>query len=65
MCCWPFVQVELEEAPKPEEEKKEYVLVSDQLRLHPGVSRLFSFTSSFPPALTATSYSHITSLPLP
>lgn len=43
-CCWPFVDVELEDAPKPkpkpkkEEEKKEYLLVSDQLTLHPGVS---------------------------
>ena len=44
MCCWPFAQIELEEPPsppKPEEEKREYVLVSDELRLHPGVSRLF------------------------
>ena len=49
-CCWPFVDVELEDAPKPKpkptpaEEEKEYVLVSDKLTLHPGVSLLISFT---------------------
>lgn len=52
MCCWPFVQVELEDPPKSApEEKKEYVLVSDQLRLHPGVSQLFFFSSRYPPTL--------------
>ena len=40
MCCWPYAQVELEDAPpKNREEKKEYRLVSDQLQLHPVVSR--------------------------
>ncbi|KAL8947927.1 MAG: hypothetical protein Q9222_005841 [Ikaeria aurantiellina] len=33
MCCWPFVDVVLEDPPKKEEEKKEYALVSDQLNL--------------------------------
>ncbi|KAL9036122.1 MAG: hypothetical protein Q9214_006277 [Letrouitia sp. 1 TL-2023] len=35
MCCWPFVDVELEDPPKvkKEEEKKEYVLVSDKLHV--------------------------------
>jgi hypothetical protein len=43
MCCWPFIDITLEDAPppkpKPEEEKAEYVLVSDQLTLRPGVSQ--------------------------
>ena len=48
--CWPFVDVTLEDAPPPakpkkveekEEEKAEYVLVSDQLAHHPGVSLNF------------------------
>lgn len=39
MCCWPFADLQLEDAPKKEEEEqKEYVLVSDELTLHPGVS---------------------------
>ncbi len=41
MCCWPYTDVELEDAPPPkkkEEEKKQYQLVSDQLQLHPVVS---------------------------
>lgn len=35
MCCWPFVDVELEDPPKvkKEEEKKEYLLVSDKLHV--------------------------------
>lgn len=38
MCCWPFVDVVLEEPPPPPppppaEPKKEYTLVSDQLNL--------------------------------
>lgn len=47
MCCWRYMDVELEDAPKPKkvEEKKEYVLVSDKLNLHPGVSQLISFAS--------------------
>ncbi|KAL8711745.1 MAG: hypothetical protein Q9220_003916 [cf. Caloplaca sp. 1 TL-2023] len=32
MCCWPFVDVVLEDPPKKEEDKK-YALVSDQLNL--------------------------------
>lgn len=45
MCCWPFVDVQLADAPKNEEEQKEYVLVSDQLMLHPGVGHAFCFSS--------------------
>lgn len=58
MCCWPFAQVELEDPPPPkpkeeEVEKREYVLVSDQLSLHPMVSQRFSFTAlSLPSILT-------------
>ena len=47
MCCWPFAEVELENAPKKEEEQKEYVLVSDQLTLHPGVSQSSFIDSLF------------------
>lgn len=57
MCCWPFVDVQLEEAPK--EEKKEYVLVSDQLVLHPGVSQSFFFLAPFIFSLRAFTASHI------
>lgn len=45
MCCWPYADVELEDAPPPKkkEEKKEYQLVSDQLQLHPLVSLTIGF----------------------
>ncbi len=33
MCCWPFVDVVLEDPPPKEEAKKEYMLVSDKLNL--------------------------------
>lgn len=48
MCCWPFLDVTLEDGPKSkkEEEKAEYVLVSDQLTLHPGVSEIQLFPHS-------------------
>ncbi len=58
MCCWPFINIDLEDPPpakpKPEEEKAEYVLVSDQLTLHPGVSQtsLLSCHSLFDPTLS-------------
>ena len=50
MCCWPFVDVWLDEPPpkkpEPPAEKKEYVLVDDKLVLHPMVSQNnFPFTS--------------------
>lgn len=38
MCCWPFVDVVLEDPPKKKEEAKEFHLVSDKLNLVP-VSR--------------------------
>ena len=47
MCCWPYADVELEDAPPPkkkeEKEQKEYRLVSDQLQLHPVVGQDFGF----------------------
>lgn len=51
MMCWPFVDVRLADAPPPKpkaaEEKAEYVLVSDQLHLIPGVSKKFSLFHPF------------------
>lgn len=48
MCCWPYADVELEDAPPPKkkgekEEPKEYRLVSDQLQLHPMVGQNIGF----------------------
>ncbi len=54
MCCWPFVDVVLEDPPPPpkaEEEKKEYHLVSDRLNLV-GVSQQYSFRDCLIIALT-------------
>ena len=44
MCCWPYAQVELEEAPKKKKEEKkakEYVLVSSDFNVQPIVSDTF------------------------
>lgn len=41
MCCWPFVDVVLEDPPPKKEEKKEFHLVSDRLNLV-GVSQPWS-----------------------
>ena len=51
MCCWPITKVILEDPPpkKPkEEEKPNYVLVSDQLNLQPVVSQHLFLPSSNP-----------------
>lgn len=44
MCCWPFVDVVLEDPPPPPKKvEKQYALVSDQLNLVGVSQRLFVY----------------------
>ena len=46
-CCWPFVDVELEEPPKKKEEAKKYIMVEDGAQFYPVSGTLFLHKHTF------------------
>ena len=77
MCCWPFIGIELEEAPppqkkeekevkeepKPDKMKGDYVLVSDKPNMQPLVSSSLQLHfSPLPPSLPSSELPSTTSL---